>query len=163
MCNTSPKCKRGKNRRKPRRCRSSLALRTSVPGADWWQSYYALRVRRFRRSAGDRRDRDLRRQAVGEGPDHVRAPAGHEGADGGRGDCGGKFSIPAAGGTFAGKFRVEITASRPSGKKVADRFTGKLVDSYEQFIPRKYNTESQLTADVKAGAENRFEFAVNSK
>ena len=75
----------------------------------------------------------------------------------------GKFTIPAAGGTFAGKFRVEVTASRPSGRKIPDRLTGKLVDAYEQFIPQKYNADSQLTADVKAGAENRFEFAVNSK
>jgi hypothetical protein len=74
----------------------------------------------------------------------------------------GRFAIPARGGTFAGKFRVEVTASRPSGKKVADRFTGKPVDGYEQFIPRRYNAESQLEADVKAGTANRFEFAVSS-
>jgi hypothetical protein len=76
---------------------------------------------------------------------------------------GGKFAIPASGGPLAGKFRVEITASRPGGKKVADRFTGKPVDAYEQFIPARYNTESQLTADVKADVENRFEFKVDSK
>ena len=32
----------------------------------------------------------------------------------------GRFVIPAGAGTFAGKFRVEITATRPSGQKVAD-------------------------------------------
>lgn len=74
----------------------------------------------------------------------------------------GKFSVPAAGGPFAGRFRVEITASRPGSQKVTDRFTGKPVNSFEQFIPKKYNTESQLDADVKAGATNRFEFAVSS-
>ena len=76
---------------------------------------------------------------------------------------GGKFAIPASNGTFAGKFRVEITASRLSSKKVADRFTGKPVDSYEQFIPHRYNRGSQLEADVKADAANRFEFSLNSK
>jgi hypothetical protein len=76
---------------------------------------------------------------------------------------GGKFAIPAAGGTFAGKFRVEITASRPGGRKVPDRMTGNLVDAYEQFIPARYNADSKLTADVKAGAVNRFEFAVQSQ
>lgn len=75
----------------------------------------------------------------------------------------GKFAISAAGGPFAGKFRVEITASRPSSQKVADRFTGKLVDSFEQFIPRKYNVESQLEAVVKAEGSNRVEFALNLK
>lgn len=76
---------------------------------------------------------------------------------------GGKFAIAQAGGPFTGKFRVEITASRPGGEKVFDRRTGKLVEGYEQFIPARYNAESQLRADVTAGAENRFEFAVNSK
>ena len=76
---------------------------------------------------------------------------------------GGEFAIPATRGTFAGKFRVEITASRPSGKKVIDRLTREPVDSFEQFIPRKYNIESELDADVKAGDDNRFEFALNSK
>jgi hypothetical protein len=76
---------------------------------------------------------------------------------------GGKFTIPAAGGTFAGKFRVEITASRPTGRKGIDRLTGTPMSGSEQYIPSRYNTESQLTADVKAGAENRLEFAVNSK
>jgi hypothetical protein len=77
--------------------------------------------------------------------------------------AGGKFLVSAAGGPFAGKFRVDITASRPSGKKIADRFTGKLTDECEQFIPARYNSQSQLTADVKAGVENRFEFTMNSK
>ena len=58
---------------------------------------------------------------------------------------------------------MEITASRPGDKKVADCFTGKLVDAYEQFIAGKFNAESQLSADVKAGVESHFEFAVNSK
>jgi hypothetical protein len=75
----------------------------------------------------------------------------------------GKFSIPAAGGPFAGKFRVEITASRPGGQKVPDRFTGKLVDAYEQFIPSKYNAESQLEAEIKADGPNRLEFALKLK
>lgn len=74
----------------------------------------------------------------------------------------GRFAVSAASGTFAGKFRVEITATRAGGK-VVDRFTGKLVDGYEQFIPRQYNADSRLTADVKVGEENRFEFALNSK
>jgi hypothetical protein len=76
---------------------------------------------------------------------------------------GGKFAIAAVGGPFWGKFRVEITASRPGGRKVPDRMTGRLVDAYEQFIPARYNTESQLIADVKSGQPNRYEFAVNSK
>jgi hypothetical protein len=89
--------------------------------------------------------------------------AGTKGPTAGAEIVGGKFAIPAAGGPFAGQFRVEITASRPGGKKVADRFTGKPVDAYEQFIPGKFNADSQLSADVKAGAANRLEFAVKSQ
>jgi hypothetical protein len=89
--------------------------------------------------------------------------AGTAGPTAGAEIAAGKFAILASGGPFAGKFRVEITASRPGSQKVTDRFTGKLVDAYEQFIPKKYNTESQLDADVKAGITNRFEFVLKSQ
>lgn len=74
----------------------------------------------------------------------------------------GKFAIPASRGAFIGKFRVKITASRLSSRKVLG-INGKLVDEYVQFLPRKYNSESQLTADMKADAKNHFEFTLNSK
>lgn len=74
----------------------------------------------------------------------------------------GHFEISATGGTFAGKFRVEVTASRPSGRKVPDRYTGKLTESFEQYIPGAYNVESQMFADVKASEKNYFEFSVHS-
>ena len=75
----------------------------------------------------------------------------------------GKFSIPAQKGTFDGKFRVEITATRASGRKVPDRWTGKLVDDYQQYLPARYNTASKLKADVQTGVSNRFEFSLESK
>ena len=81
----------------------------------------------------------------------------------GAGVVAGQFMVPAAGGPFVGKFRVEITAARPSGKKVPDRTTGKLIDAWEQFVPARYNADSQLTADVKAGVVNRYEFVVSSR
>ena len=46
----------------------------------------------------------------------------------------GKFSVAAQRGTFAGKFRVEITASRPTGKKVPHPGIGGLVDEYSQYL-----------------------------
>ena len=75
----------------------------------------------------------------------------------------GKYSISTEGGTFVGKFRVEITASRPSGRKIPDRFTGQLVDEYAQYLPVEYNTDSKLTAEVKEDEENRFDFTLKSK
>lgn len=75
----------------------------------------------------------------------------------------GKYSIAPQGGTFVGKFRVEITASRPSGNKVPDRFTGKLVEGYVQYLPTRYNDQSKLTAEVQAEGKNQFEFTLESK
>ena len=71
----------------------------------------------------------------------------------------GTFSIPASVGPLAGHFRVEITASRPGESFVVD---GQVFPAYEQFLPRRYNSESELRVEVgSAGLEN-FEFALES-
>ena len=75
----------------------------------------------------------------------------------------GRFAIPYAQGPFVGKFRVEITASRPSGRKVADRFSGQPIDEYVQYLPTKYNTQSKLTVEVKTDGVNHFDFPLVSK
>jgi hypothetical protein len=75
----------------------------------------------------------------------------------------GTFTIPAKGGTFGGRFRVEITATRPAAYKVPDRMTGKLVPAIEQYLPACYNTESTLRAEVGETGDNRFVFAIKSK
>jgi hypothetical protein len=61
---------------------------------------------------------------------------------------GGKFSVSPTKGLLPGKFRVEITASRITDKKVRDRLTGDLVPLEEQYIPAKYNTASQLEITI---------------
>jgi len=75
----------------------------------------------------------------------------------------GKFSIARDKGTFVGTFRVEITATRLTGKKMQDRFTGEMVDESEQFIPARYNRDSELTAEVTADGPNQFEFNLDSQ
>lgn len=75
----------------------------------------------------------------------------------------GEFSIAADKGVLCGSFRVEITASRKTGQKVRDRFTGEMTELNTQFLPPRYNSNSELTAEVKNGGENRFEFALHSK
>jgi hypothetical protein len=75
----------------------------------------------------------------------------------------GRFSVASAKGPLAGTFCVEITASRPSGPKLVDDFSGKLVDSYEQFLPTRYNSLSELTAEITDEGPNRFDFALDSK
>ncbi|MBU4270334.1 MAG: hypothetical protein KKA28_00475 [Planctomycetes bacterium] len=75
----------------------------------------------------------------------------------------GRFSISPAGGAFSGVFRVEITAVRNTGRKVMDPRMGNLIDETEQFIPVRYNRESELTAQVSEQGPNQFEFALESK
>jgi hypothetical protein len=69
---------------------------------------------------------------------------------------GGRFSIAAEKGLLPGVFRVEITASRLTGKQIRDPLRG-MVPEEIQFIPAKYNTASQLTltipSDVRDVAE----------
>tara|TARA_R110002095_G_scaffold174863_2_gene152230 strand:- start:2694 stop:3098 length:405 start_codon:yes stop_codon:yes gene_type:complete len=55
--------------------------------------------------------------------------------------------------------KVMIIASRKTGKKGKD-FGEDLMESY---IPKKYNTESELKEKVSPGSENEFEFDLKSK
>ena len=74
----------------------------------------------------------------------------------------GRFVIAADKGIFMGKFRVEITARRKTGRKVKEPM-GNIVDETVEAIPTCYNRQSTLTAEVKAGGPNQFEFALKSK
>ncbi len=81
----------------------------------------------------------------------------------------GHFSIPAEGGTMAGTFRVHITAQRKTGKQVFDptaqmmdpNAKNGMIDQYEQYIPARYNQQSELTADVVQGSHKSFEFVLH--
>jgi hypothetical protein len=82
--------------------------------------------------------------------------------------CGGKisqgrFSIAPKGGAACGTFRVEITAVHSTGRKVTRPQDGKLIDESEQFIPARYNRQSELTATVGDNGSNRFPFVLKSK
>ncbi len=55
-----------------------------------------------------------------------------------------------------GEKRVEIQASRLSDKKTPE---GRPIG--EMYIPERYNTDSELTADEIPDGKNKFEFALN--
>ncbi|MEA1951327.1 MAG: hypothetical protein U9N87_08080 [Planctomycetota bacterium] len=74
----------------------------------------------------------------------------------------GKFSVSPEEGTFAGTFRVEITASRKTGRQVTDQF-GNPVDEMAQYIPTKYNRQSELTVEIKADTPNKLKFDLASQ
>lgn len=75
----------------------------------------------------------------------------------------GKFEVEQQGSVFAGDFRVEIVASRPSNRKVLSQESGKMVTVPEQYIPIRYNQESELQASVEPGGKNQFDFSLSEK
>lgn len=73
----------------------------------------------------------------------------------------GAYSISATNGLRAGgKYSVQITASRKTGKKVANIMGGGAgqIDLYEQYLPAKYNKESKLEVTLSAPNQRKFDF-----
>lgn len=77
----------------------------------------------------------------------------------------GKYSIPSEFGLKSGKYLVRITADRNAHKK-AERtsFTTEddSLDIYEQFLPARYNTGSQLKVEIENAAEVQKDFSLRS-
>jgi len=69
----------------------------------------------------------------------------------------GKYRILPESGLRPGKYRVEIKWSKPTGEKKPDAGYGQDPNVYVEAIPEKYNKESTLTAEVKAGP-NKVDF-----
>lgn len=75
----------------------------------------------------------------------------------------GVFTLSEQEGPSPGPYLVEINAYRPTGKTERDAATGETITLAESIIPPRYNRNSTLTVEVKAGEENRFEFELQSK
>lgn len=74
----------------------------------------------------------------------------------------GTFTIPSIQGTFVGTSRVEITAVKMTGRKI--KIPGdQLIDEVVNYIPARYNINSELSAEVKDNCPNNFEFSLQSK
>ena len=58
-----------------------------------------------------------------------------------------------------GRKKVEIRAMRTSGK--IDANLGQPLE--ENFLPAKYNTKTELTAEVTASGPTRFDFSLSSR
>ena len=90
-------------------------------------------------------------QPVAEGEILLRAADGSEGSRAGK-IVDGRYTIQST----VGKKRVEINASREvKPSKIAE--SGEEVAG-ELYIPKKYNLESELTAEVTAAGPNQFDF-----
>ncbi len=78
----------------------------------------------------------------------------------------GRYAIDAEGGPVPGKYRVDIIATRKTGRRIKDGFPhppDDLVDEIEQYLPPKYNTQSELTAELKPGANQGVDFELRLK
>jgi hypothetical protein len=79
----------------------------------------------------------------------------------------GEYSIAAANGPAPGNHRVEIRATRKTGvnkKAVSNPALAHLHGEYEarEIVPARYNTKSDLTAEIKPG-KNVADFELKSK
>jgi hypothetical protein len=95
----------------------------------------------------------------------VLVPAGDmKGPTAGGALAGGKFRIDAAAGPVVGRYRVEIKATRKTGRMVKARTVianRTEIEETEQFIPSRYNTASELEVDIKPG-RNKATFELTS-
>jgi hypothetical protein len=75
----------------------------------------------------------------------------------------GEYSIPAEKGVAVGKNRVEIRATRATGRRVPSLMApGTLVDEVVEFVPAEYNTRSTLVHDINRG-NNTVNFELSTK
>jgi hypothetical protein len=73
----------------------------------------------------------------------------------------GKYTIPKNQGLVPGKYRIVITSPEDKGEIIFDKTNnapGLPPIPAKEVIPRQYNSESLLSADVAAGGKNVFEF-----
>jgi hypothetical protein len=75
----------------------------------------------------------------------------------------GRFEMSGERGPGPGEYRVEITAYRPTGKKLYDSDFNASTETLEPIVPARYNAASELTATVSAETENEFKFDLKSK
>ncbi len=62
-------------------------------------------------------------------------------------------------GLMAGKYRVSITASHNTGRKIKSPESGKMIDQILMYIPEKYNLRTGLTLELKPGP-NQHDFTL---
>mgnify|MGYP001236411468 CR=1 FL=1 len=87
------------------------------------------------------------------------APTGETGVSGGAMITDGEYEIPGDRGLPPGTYTVRISsADEKSGE--AEKLPGESDAMAEERIPAKYNTESEITREVKAEGENKFDFKI---
>jgi hypothetical protein len=76
----------------------------------------------------------------------------------------GRFAIPAPEGAREGEYRVEITASRQSERADSLGLDGMTMGySVIQYLPARYNSESELVATVIRSGKNLYTFELTTE
>jgi len=74
----------------------------------------------------------------------------------------GTYAIAPQDKLLPGKYRVEISWSKPTGKKIPSADPGIMADETREAVPAKYNTASTLIAEITAGDAEK-DFALTTK
>ena len=88
---------------------------------------------------------------------------GTHGPTGGGEIVDGRFSIRSDKGVMPGSYRVEISATRKTGKKVMDTILQTEVDEIVQYLPDKYNKDSELVRELTEAGPNELTFELTSQ
>jgi hypothetical protein len=76
----------------------------------------------------------------------------------------GRYKIGRADGPVPGPHAVKVWSRRPTGKKIpSDDQPGTFIEETAEVLPARYNDRSELKADVKKGADNRFDFELKGE
>jgi hypothetical protein len=71
----------------------------------------------------------------------------------------GKYEVPAEAGIKPGKYSVSISAPENKSKAALEEaMPGMSGPPPKETLPAKYNSKTELGAEVKAGAKNEFDF-----
>ena len=77
----------------------------------------------------------------------------------------GRYDVPADRGPTAGKYRVEVSSERKTGRRVPDRDAGPgdLRDEVVEAVPPRYNRDSTLQIDYDPTADKSHDFELKSR
>jgi hypothetical protein len=74
----------------------------------------------------------------------------------------GSYALAPADKLIPGRYRVEISWPKPTGRKIPSADPGTQADEMREAIPAKYNTDSKLTVEIgKGDAEKDFALTSN--